>query len=135
MDQVGIAAKEKTDCVWKSPWGAPNKMTSPCSLADVMSEQLAKQLQLDEENLGFSSNVDVNEPLITGDNIDTASDLMLAKMMQMEFDREFDMQLCREEKKLNGESKGVLSCFYVLPIFVCVGCFSALVCNKSEYKK
>ncbi|KAK6491091.1 serine/threonine-protein kinase RIO3-like [Huso huso] len=105
MDQLGIAAKEKTDCVWKSPWGAPNKMTSPCSLADVMSEQLAKQLQLDEENLGFSSNVDVNEPLITGDNIDTASDLMLAKMMQMEFDREFDTQLRREEKKLNGESK------------------------------
>ncbi|RXM36083.1 Serine/threonine-protein kinase RIO3 [Acipenser ruthenus] len=105
MDQVGITVKEETDSVWKSPWGAPNKVMSPCSLADVMSEQLAKQLQLDEENVGFPSNVDVNEPLITGDNIDTASDLMLAQMMQMEFDREFDTQLRREEKKFNGESK------------------------------
>lgn len=31
---------------------------------------------------------------------------MLAQMLQMEFDREFDTQLRREEKKFNGESKG-----------------------------
>lgn len=31
---------------------------------------------------------------------------MLAQMLQMEFDKEFDTQLRREEKKLNGESKG-----------------------------
>lgn len=37
---------------------------------------------------------------------DTSSDLMLAQMLQMEFDREFDTQLRREEKKFNGESKG-----------------------------
>lgn len=37
---------------------------------------------------------------------DTASDLMLAQMLQMEFDKEFDTQLRREEKKFNGESKG-----------------------------
>uniref|UniRef100_A0A8B9GZS2 Serine/threonine-protein kinase RIO3 n=1 Tax=Astyanax mexicanus TaxID=7994 RepID=A0A8B9GZS2_ASTMX len=36
---------------------------------------------------------------------DTSSDLMLAQMLQMEFDREFDTQLRREEKKFNGESK------------------------------
>lgn len=37
---------------------------------------------------------------------DTTSDLMLAKMLQMQFDREFDDQLRREEKKFNGDSKG-----------------------------
>lgn len=37
---------------------------------------------------------------------DTSSDLMLAQMLQMEFDKEFDTQLRREEKKFNGESKG-----------------------------
>lgn len=37
---------------------------------------------------------------------DTTSDLMLAQMLQMQFDREFDDQLRREEKKFNGDSKG-----------------------------
>lgn len=33
---------------------------------------------------------------------------MLAQMLQMEFDREYDAQLRREEKKINGDSKGTL---------------------------
>lgn len=37
---------------------------------------------------------------------ETASDLMLAQMLQMQYDREFDDQLRREEKKFNGDSKG-----------------------------
>lgn len=37
---------------------------------------------------------------------DTTSDLMLAQMLQMQYDREFDDQLRREEKKFNGDSKG-----------------------------
>ena len=45
-------------------------------------------------------------PFISGENIDTSSDLMLAQMLQMEFDREYDAQLRREEKKFNGDSKG-----------------------------
>lgn len=48
-------------------------------------------------------------PFITGENIDTSSDLMLAQMLQMEFDREYDAQLRREEKKFNGDSKGTLA--------------------------
>lgn len=34
---------------------------------------------------------------------------MLAQMLQMEFDREYDAQLLREEKKFNGDSKGYLA--------------------------
>lgn len=48
-------------------------------------------------------------PFITGENIDTSSDLMLAQMLQMEFDREYDAQLRREEKKFNGDSKGTVT--------------------------
>uniref|UniRef100_A0A7N6FAW9 Serine/threonine-protein kinase RIO3 n=1 Tax=Anabas testudineus TaxID=64144 RepID=A0A7N6FAW9_ANATE len=59
---------------------------------DVMSEQLARQL--DEENNAF--------PTLT-------DDLMLAQMLQMQFDREFDNQLRREEKKFNGDSKVSIS--------------------------
>lgn len=33
---------------------------------------------------------------------------MLAQMLQMEFDREYDAQLRREEKKFNGDSKGTV---------------------------
>ena len=46
--------------------------------------------------------------LVTSPEAETDSDLMLAQMLQMEFDREFDSQLRREEKKFNGDSKGGL---------------------------
>ena len=75
-----------------------------------MSEQLAKELQLEEENAAFPEVVAVAEgPFITGENVDTSSDLMLAQMLQMEFDREYDAQLRREEKKFNGDSKVSIS--------------------------
>lgn len=44
--------------------------------------------------------------LLSDEACDTSSDLMLAQMLQMQFDREFDEQLHREEKKFNGDSKG-----------------------------
>lgn len=40
------------------------------------------------------------------DVCNTTSDLMLAQMLQMQFDREFDDQLRREERKFNGDNKG-----------------------------
>lgn len=78
-----------------------------CSLSDVMSEQLAKQL--DEENniLNVCNEAGVELPLQDGS--DTTSDLMLAQMLQMQFDREFDEQLRREERKFNGDSKVSIS--------------------------
>lgn len=42
---------------------------------------------------------------------DTDSDLILAQMLQMQFDREFDTQLRIEEKKFNGDSKGKTTTF------------------------
>lgn len=44
--------------------------------------------------------------LLSEDTCDTTSDLVLAQMLQMQFDREYDDQLRREEKKFNGDSKG-----------------------------
>lgn len=40
------------------------------------------------------------------DASETTSDLMLAQMLQMQFDREFDDQLRLEERKFNGDNKG-----------------------------
>ncbi|XP_029109166.1 serine/threonine-protein kinase RIO3 isoform X2 [Scleropages formosus] len=105
MDPIEVATEEKR------PWGAPNAPCAPCSLADVMSEQLAKQL--DEESRSFLSCPDAaaaaaTQPFVADDS-DTSSDLMLAQMLQMEFDREFDTQLRREERKFNGDSKVSIS--------------------------
>ncbi|CAM4522001.1 unnamed protein product, partial [Caretta caretta] len=116
MDPVGVAAAAAPETgpgpAWQSkcPWGAPKNVVISCSLADVMSEQLAKELQLEEEKVAFPEVVTVAEgPFITGENTDTSSDLMLAQMLQMEFDREYDAQLRREEKKFNGDSKVSIS--------------------------
>uniref|UniRef100_A0A8B9GZP9 Serine/threonine-protein kinase RIO3 n=1 Tax=Astyanax mexicanus TaxID=7994 RepID=A0A8B9GZP9_ASTMX len=87
------------------PWGTQNVTAPPCSLADVMSEQLAKQLNDECTSSPSCTDGDLDLASIPQD-ADTSSDLMLAQMLQMEFDREFDTQLRREEKKFNGESKG-----------------------------
>ncbi|XP_056155302.1 serine/threonine-protein kinase RIO3 [Lampris incognitus] len=91
----------------QSPWGVSSVAPS-CSLADVMSEQLAKQL--DEENNPFPSLSDPSAELeLLRDECDTTSDLMLAQMLQMQYDREFDTQLRLEERKFNGDSKVSIS--------------------------
>ncbi|XP_058995566.1 serine/threonine-protein kinase RIO3 isoform X1 [Mustela lutreola] len=112
MDLVGVASPEPGPAApWgpsKCPWATPQNTIS-CSLADVMSEQLAKELQLEEEAAAFPEVVVTEGPFITGENVDTSSDLMLAQMLQMEFDREYDAQLRREEKKFNGDSKVSIS--------------------------
>uniref|UniRef100_A0A8C7Q5Z5 Serine/threonine-protein kinase RIO3 n=1 Tax=Oncorhynchus mykiss TaxID=8022 RepID=A0A8C7Q5Z5_ONCMY len=102
LDCIAISSFEYM--VLQSPWGATTtKAVSPCSLADVMSEQLAKQL--DEESNAFPDSPDVNAALDAGEEPETDCDLMLAQMLQMQFDKEFDTQLRTEEKKLNGDSK------------------------------
>lgn len=90
MDLVRVALPEPgLAAPWgpsKCPWGTPQNTVS-CSLADVMSEQLAKELQLEEEAAAFPEAAVAEGPFITGENIDTYSDLMLSQVLQMEFDR------------------------------------------------
>ncbi|XP_058473612.1 serine/threonine-protein kinase RIO3 isoform X1 [Solea solea] len=103
MDQTGI-----TTATPKSPWGSVIVDAPACSLTDVMSEQLAKQL--DDENEFPDLTESVSDLLLSDETgADTTSDLMLAQMLQMQFDREFDDQLRREEKKFNGDSKVSIS--------------------------
>uniref|UniRef100_A0A3Q2UBU2 Serine/threonine-protein kinase RIO3 n=1 Tax=Fundulus heteroclitus TaxID=8078 RepID=A0A3Q2UBU2_FUNHE len=103
MDQSGVAAQTQ-----KSPWGPAGPAAPACPLTEVMSEQLARQLE--EENAAFPSLSDpAADLLLAEDGADTTSDLMLAQMLQMQFDREFDNQLRREEKKFNGDSKVSIS--------------------------
>uniref|UniRef100_A0A3Q1J8K5 Serine/threonine-protein kinase RIO3 n=1 Tax=Anabas testudineus TaxID=64144 RepID=A0A3Q1J8K5_ANATE len=96
-----------SDNIFLSPWGSVAPAAPACSLADVMSEQLARQL--DEENNAFPTLTESGADLLSDEAPDTTSDLMLAQMLQMQFDREFDNQLRREEKKFNGDSKVSIS--------------------------
>ncbi|XP_053570958.1 serine/threonine-protein kinase RIO3 [Bombina bombina] len=107
MEQVGIIVQEAPR---PCPWVVPSNPASQCSLSDVMSEELARELQLEEETHSFPQDLLVdNGPLLTGDNIDTSSDEVLAQMLQTQFDKEYDAQLLREEKKFNGSSKVSIS--------------------------
>ncbi|XP_066435719.1 serine/threonine-protein kinase RIO3 [Eleutherodactylus coqui] len=106
MEQVGII----TPAARPSPWGLPAKPANQCSLAEVMSEELARELQLQEEHHVFPSQDSSNDgAFVTAENIDTSSDEVLAQMLQMQFDKEHDAQLRREEKKFNGDSKVSIS--------------------------
>ncbi|XP_056593585.1 serine/threonine-protein kinase RIO3 [Triplophysa dalaica] len=102
MDQCEVSTKES-----KNPWGAPAMPPSPCSLADVMSEQLARQLHDDGNSFSDCPNAELD--LTCTPEKETSSDLLLAQMLQMQFDREFDTQLRIEEKKFNGDSKVSIS--------------------------
>ncbi|KAM9775411.1 serine/threonine-protein kinase RIO3 [Syngnathus typhle] len=103
MDQSGVTAHKP-----KSPWGMTATVPAEpgSSLADVMSEQLARQLEEENRNFGLTDSSGV---WLRDDSAETTSDLMLAQMLQMQYDREFDDQLRREERKFNGDSKVSIS--------------------------
>ncbi|GFX21780.1 hypothetical protein TNCV_2310591, partial [Trichonephila clavipes] len=108
------------------PWGKI-KTVEAVSLNDVMSEQLISSFVEKEKIIPdhpsvyvddfFSCGeevIDCNEEVIDcgekvidcGEEvIDCSDDLLLAKMLQLEFDKEHDEMLRREESKYNGESK------------------------------
>ncbi|XP_038664465.1 serine/threonine-protein kinase RIO3 [Scyliorhinus canicula] len=74
-----------------------------------MSEELAKELQQQDENAAFPHVIGIDPTALIGEGTETSSDLLLAQMLQMEFDREYDAQLRREENKFNGDSKVSIS--------------------------
>ncbi|XP_042229249.1 serine/threonine-protein kinase RIO3-like [Homarus americanus] len=96
------------------PWGAassvlPQKESSATSFRDLMSEDLAKDIQEKEDDAYYRSLIDdktdISNLLNLKESEDTSDDLILAQMLQYEFDREYDQQLNREEKQYNGNSK------------------------------
>lgn len=63
----------------------------------------------------ITGETDVSNIFTLGKVDDTSEDLMLAQMLQYEYDREYDQQLNREEKHYNGNSKGM--CFLFIFLF------------------
>jgi len=93
-----------------SPWQTPALSPPPCSLLSVMDEELARELQKTEDSALV---VELPEPaipeVIDGGQDDTSNDLLLAQMLQMQFDAEHDDQLKAEERRCNGSSKVTVS--------------------------
>ena len=91
------------------PW-AKVSTEANTSLQDVMSEQLASDLQAKEEGNKQANNSSMtDEELAKLLNEDTSDDLMIAQMLQMQFDREYDQALGVEETHRNGTSKVTVS--------------------------
>lgn len=94
----------------RSPWGrAPGVAPQPCSLAAVMDEELARELQSKEG--GVSAVVEAFGSVSDAFHCEEArntpdEDLLLAQMLQLEFDRESDLHLAAQERHVNGDSKG-----------------------------
>jgi RIO kinase 3 len=108
-------ADKPAKCAWGVTLGAAS--TEPvASLSDVMSEQLATEMLLKEkkkaedkwevlkeedkaeEAAGGAAAVQVSETECT-------DDLLIAQMLQMQFDRDYDEALKGEERKQNGSAK------------------------------
>ncbi|XP_043193542.1 serine/threonine-protein kinase RIO3-like isoform X3 [Amphibalanus amphitrite] len=94
-----------------SAWGSVKHAVT--SLDDVMSEQLAMDLQKKEDELARATGgwepvggaCAAEEPLTAAEQSDVSSDLLLAQLMQDQLDRESDTLLQIEERKANGGSK------------------------------
>ena len=94
----------------KNPWGS-SKVSAP-SLLSVMDEELAREINQNEgflswENKHVESQIEVR--VEDGHDSDTASDLMLAQMLQLQFDEEYEKSLKARENRMNGTSKVSIS--------------------------
>ena len=102
----------KSNC----PWSLPVESAPTTSLKDVMDEQLATDLQDKENGSSDSPHQSPKKSDLTDEELakilsDTATDddLLIAQMLQMQFDREHDQALGKEESHRNGTSKVTVS--------------------------
>ncbi|KAJ8956660.1 hypothetical protein NQ318_014014 [Aromia moschata] len=107
-----------------SPWAKIEKL-EPVNLEDIMSEEVARDLQAKEEKHYMDIIGKNKEPVtagsaavvedipdevlkaISGDELE--NDTLIAQMLQMQFDKEYDEELKRTELKFNGASKVSIS--------------------------
>lgn len=100
----------------KNPWGLSKAV--PCSLMSVMDEQLAKEIEEGFPGGGGTafgeSPVEVSIEAVDDDGVvedtNTENDVMLAQMLQLQFDEEYEKVIKAQENRMNGTSK-VSICF------------------------
>ncbi|GLH13830.1 Serine/threonine-protein kinase RIO3 [Gryllus bimaculatus] len=99
-----------------SPWAKIQPPTDPVCLSDIMSEQLANDLQIKEDEKFIDVYEEVNMPIDVFDlstdisaTADCENDEMIALMLQAQFDKEHDDMIKKTENKFNGKSKVCIS--------------------------
>lgn len=105
---MSITTKEKN--MASSPWGKV-KSVEAVNLTDIMSEQLATELQKKEDK-HYMESIEIPAELLEQEVTDDKSwdsDEMIALMLQKQFDKEYDDMLKRTENKFNGDSKVSIS--------------------------
>lgn len=112
---------EPTSTTRTSPWGKPPQQTTPVPscLQDVMNEQLSEEFIekigkeqehiLDTFNSGKADDIDFASLVAAGGIEDTANDELMARMLQLEYDKEYDTELLAKEKHINKDTKVAIS--------------------------
>jgi hypothetical protein len=99
------------------PWAKLEKI-EPVNFDEIMSEEVARDLQAKEdkkyaEMIGTPSiaddNISEEVPVAVVSDEACESDAMIARMLQMAFDKEYDDNLRKTEEKVNGASKVSIS--------------------------
>eukprot|EP00795_Rhopilema_esculentum_P008544 gene8544-14545_t len=112
---MALAETDKTKShISSCPWGnLPKQNTEPSSFSSLMDEEYAKQMQAEEETSSknttegsFKADL-FSEGLL--DSNDAGNDLLLAQMLQLEFDKEYDDYVKCQEKVFNKNSNVKIS--------------------------
>ncbi|CAB3252908.1 unnamed protein product [Arctia plantaginis] len=113
-----------------SPWKKIAAPTDVQDLSEIMAEQLARGLQVKEEikfaeqlsDQHVSTSNDVPQGLIQQIELSNAkefcdSDAIIAKVLQFQFEKEYDDELKRVEKKKKGDAKVSVSYdnYFIIP--------------------
>ncbi|XP_068617767.1 serine/threonine-protein kinase RIO3 [Battus philenor] len=106
-----------------NPWKKVQEPVDVQNLSDIMSEEYAKGLQVKEE-IKFAEQVSDQHILTESDDLSPEilqqiaecnvknfcdSDAIIAKVLQCQFDKEYDDEVKRVEKKRNGDAKVSIS--------------------------
>ncbi|WAR17259.1 RIOK3-like protein [Mya arenaria] len=110
----GIVTETTSQPKPSSPWGKPAAPVA-CSLEDVMSEQLASDLQQQDLSrecraealaAGIDIEPDIQDLINSASNeAETGSDVALARLLQIQYDQEHNALLQAQEKHWNGTNK------------------------------
>ena len=96
LDELWVQVLSKPDA--SSPKAAASNVPSSVASSDLTSSAPSSDLVSSAASSGF--------PDIPPDvDFDTSDDLMIAQMLQKQFDKEYDLALANEEKSYNRNSK------------------------------
>ncbi|GFO19134.1 serine/threonine-protein kinase rio3-like [Plakobranchus ocellatus] len=110
-DKSGACPWAKSSCTTPvtSPWvKASVNAPAPCSLEEVMSEQLALEAAAAAPD-NFQSDAELAARLAAAEAVGDPNDEAIARYLQREFDKEYDAMVDQVERKYNGTSKVSIS--------------------------